>query len=134
MISVTHHSTPHLSLYCLSLLKVPLTSQKIDNAMGLKDLTPGHFTLLSKANPKTVPHSSWLSISQQTTPPPSSTLKLYIYLLVLSFQWFIFFHLCLLQNKKGQKFEDQYYKGASDKIWLVLLFSWLFLTWTGFKS
>lgn len=94
--------------------------------MGLKDLTPGHFTLLSKAKPKTM-------LQFPNRPPPSNTLKLYIYSTGLQYSMVYFFLLCLLQSRKGQKFEDQYYNDISDKIWLVLPFPSSFLSWTGFK-
>lgn len=45
-----------------------LTEKSKDNDMGLNDLIPGHFTLLPNANPEPLPHSSWLTISKQTTP------------------------------------------------------------------
>lgn len=120
-ISVTHYSPSYFSLYSLSLLKVSLTSQKIDNTMGLKDFTLGHFTFLSKAKPKTMPQFP-------NRPPPSDTLKLYIYSTGLQYSMVYFFLLCLLQSRKGQKFEDQYNNDISDKIWLVLPFPSSFLS------
>lgn len=111
VISITYHSPPHLSLYSLSLLRVPLTLQK---SLKIKPYFWRTWLLdISSFHQRPTPKQFHIFPGCQfpNRCPPSSliTLKFYIYTPCPKTLMAYFFLLCLLQSQKGQKLEDLYY-------------------------